>query len=168
MRFLLVLTIWIFIVGGLWSYISYRDDKRQQITASTPIDLSVDGQFSMEVTPTFSIEADPFSLTTSEASASSFEIKLNGNQIPIDAENVQRGQAIRHEDVTGILAGHNEIYIAASPPHSENTIEHGVRVKLYQDTTLLLDKTVWTSQGALLSETISFRHLQNEEGSHDH
>lgn len=168
MRFLLVVTIWLVIVGGLWSYISHRDEKRQQVTAKPPVDLSVEGQFTLEVTPTFSIEADPFALTTSEGSNLPLEVKLNGEAINIDVPQVLRGQTIRHESLTGMLAGHNQIYVAASPPLAENTLEHGIRVKLYEDTTLLVDQTVWAEQGALVAGTVSFNHLQNEEGSHDH
>lgn len=168
MRFLLVVTIWVVIVGGLWSYISNRDARRQHITAKTPVDLSVEGQFAIEVTPTFSIEDDPFALTTSDSSVPPLELKLNGKAIDINGLEVLRGQSIRFEDVVGVLAGHNEIYVTASPPISENTLEQGIRVKLYEDRTLVVDQTIWTDQGALVSGTISFSHSQNEEGSHDH
>lgn len=168
MRFLLVVTIWVVIVGGLWSYISHRDARRQQITANTPVDLSVEGQFAIEVTSTFSTEDDPFALTTSDSNSPPFEIKINGTTIDMNASEVLRGQTIRHENVDGVLAGHNEIYVTASPPLSENTLEHGIRVKLYEDSTLVVDKTVWANQGALVSGTISFSHSQQEEGNHDH
>lgn len=168
MRFLLVVTIWFVIVGGLWSYISHRDARRQQITATTPVDLSVEGKFAIEVTPTFSTEEDPFALTTSESTSRPFEVKINGKTIELNASDVLRGQTIRHENVVGVLTGHNEIYVTASPPLSENTLEHGMRVKFYEDSTLLVDKTVWADQGAIVSGTISFNHSQMEEGSHDH
>ena len=168
MRFLLVVTIWVVIVGGLWGYIADRDAKRQQIVAATPMDLSVDGQFAIEVTPTFSTEEDPFALTTSDNSASPLTVKLNGMAIDIHTQEVLRGKTIRYEDLSGVLSGHNEIYVAASPPLSENTLEHGVRVKVYEDRTLVVDQTVWADQGALVSGTISFSHSKNQEGSHDH
>jgi len=168
MRFLLVVVIWIVIVGGLWNYISHRDAKRELIVSATPIDLTVEGQFALEITPTFSTEDDPFALTTSENISSSFEVKLNGNALDMSALEFQRGETIRNGKVTGVLTGHNEIYVNASPPLSENTLEHGLRVKFYQDDTLLLDRTVWADQGTLVSGTISFNHSQNEEVSHDH
>lgn len=168
MRFLLVVTIWVVIVGGLWGYISDRDAKRQQIIAATPVDLSVEGQFAIEVTSTFSTEEDPFALTTSDNSAPPLTVKLNGMAIDIHTQEVLRGKTIRYEDVDGILSGHNEIYVTASPPLSENTLEQGVRIKLYEDNALVVDQTVWADQGALVSGTISFSYSKKEEGSHDH
>ena len=168
MRFLMVVAIWIVIVGGLWNYISHRDAKRELIVAATPIDLTVEGQYSLEITPTFSTEDDPFALTTSDNTASSFEVKLNGNALDLNVLKFQRGETIRNEKVGGVLTGHNEIYVNASPPLSENTLEHGIRVKFYQDDTLIVDRTVWADQGALVSGTISFNHSQTEEANHDH
>ena len=168
MRFLLVVTIWVVIVGGLWSYISHRDTMRQQIIATTPVDLSVEGQFAIEVTATFSIEEDPFALTTSESNTQPLKVKLNGMAIDIHTQEVLRGKTIRYEDVDGVLSGHNEIYVSASPPLSENTLEHGVRIKLYEDRAIVVDQTIWADQGALVSGTISFSHSKNEEGNHDH
>ena len=164
MRFLLVVTIWVVIVGGLWSFISHRDTRRQQITANIPVDLSVEGQFAIEVTPTFSTEDDPFALKTSESTSPPFEVKINGTTINMNVSEVLRGQTIRFENVVGVLAGHTERYVTASPPLSENTLEHGIRVKLYEDSSLVVDKTVWAGQGALVSGTISFSHSQKKEG----
>jgi hypothetical protein len=167
MRFLLVVTIWVFIVGGLWSYVSHRDAKRQHIVADTPVDLSVEGQFAIEITPTFSTEKDPFALVTSDSS-STFEVKLNGAAIEFDTEDLLRGRTVRVADISGVLSGHNELLVTASPPLSENTMEHGIRVKFYEDSTLLVDKTLWTQQGALVSGTISFSHSNAKEDSHGH
>lgn len=168
MRFLMVVAIWIVIVGGLWNYISHRDAKRERIVATTPIDLTVDGQYALEITPTFSTEDDPFALQTSDYTTTSFEVKLNGNALNMNVLEFQRGETIRTEKVAGVLTGHNEIYVNASPPLSENTLEHGIRIKFYQDNTLIVDRTVWADQGAIVSGTISFNHLETEEASHDH
>ncbi len=168
MRFLLVVVIWIVIVGGLWSYICQRDARRQQLIATSPVDLTVEGQFSLEITPTFSTEDDPFALKTSDGNAPPFEVKFNGNTVAINTQELLRGQTIRHENVVGVLAGHNEIFVNASPPIAENSLEHGIRVKFYQDHTLVIDQTIWADQGALVSGTISFSHSQTEESSHDH
>lgn len=167
MRFVLVIAIWTVIVGGLWSYISYRDTLRQQVTAGAPVDLSIEGQFTIEITPTFSTEQDPFALTTSPDPAPPIELKLNGIPIRLGVQEVVRGQTIRNEDVTGVLIGHNEIYISATPPLAENSFEHGIRIKLYEDNTLLVDRTVWAEQGALVTGTVSFNHLRKEEAPHD-
>jgi hypothetical protein len=169
MRFLLVVTIWLVIVGGLWSYIDHRDqNRREQVIAAVPVDLSVEARFAIEITPTFSAEEDPFALTTTDTSAPLLEVKLNGSEIDLDAEEVLRGKTIRQENVKGVLSGHNEIYVAASPPLAESTLEHGIRVKLFDDSGLLVDQTVWAENGAVVSGTVTFSHFQNEVESHDH
>lgn len=168
MRFFLVVIIWIVIVGGLWSYISHRDGKRLEVTRQTPVNLSVEGHFSIELTPTFSTEEDPFALTATDTPTSNLEVKLNGVAIALDAQAVLRGETIRIDNITGMLVGHNEIYLNASPPLSENSLEHGVRLKVFEDSSIIVDETLWSDQGALVSGTISFSHLQKEEGDNDH
>jgi len=168
MRFLLVVAIWVGIVGGLWGYISSRDSRREQVLAASPVNLSVEGQFALEITPTFSSEEDPFALKTADSSGSAFEVKLNGRAIETSSLELLRGQTIRLKHLDGILAGHNEIYVYASPPVSENSLEHGIRVKFFNDNVLIVDQTIWADQGALVSGTVSFSQPQNEEGSHDH
>ncbi|MBT8360962.1 MAG: hypothetical protein KJO32_08395 [Deltaproteobacteria bacterium] len=168
MRFILSIVIWFIFVGGLWLYISQRDASRQQTATVVPIAPSVVGNFSIEITPTFSTEKDPFALTTENADASSFELKLNGTPIVFPYDELQRGKAVVLENIEGLLNGHNEIYVKASPPLSENTLEHGIRIKLFEEDSLLVDKTIWSSQGALVSGTISFNHLVKKEDGHDH
>lgn len=168
MRFILSIVIWFVLVGGLWLYISKRDASKLQTATVVPIGLSVVGAFSIEITPTFSTEKDPFALTTDNAGASTLELKLNSNPIVFPSDELQRGKVVLLENIEGLLNGHNEIYVKASPPLSENTLEHGIRIKLFEEDSLLVDKTIWSSQGALVSGTISFNHLVKKEDGHDH
>ncbi len=167
MRFLLVVAIWMVIVGGLWTYVAQRDQKREMIKPPVAADISVDGQFSIEVTPTFSIEDDPFALTTSPTDSASLEVRLNGMTIDVGQSEILRGQVIRMDGVDGVLAGHNEIYVSASPPVSESGMEHGIRVKFFDASSLLVDETVWAEQGGRVSGSVSYHHSQPEEDSHD-
>lgn len=168
MRFFLVIAIWIVIVGGLTGYINKRDARRMEVQASIAPNIEAIGNFSIELTPTFSVEKDPFALTTSDAAASSVEVRLNGTPLILDSSDLKRGVTLRSEGVNGMLAGHNEIYVNASPPVSEDTLEHGIRVKLIQDRAVVADQTVWAEKGALVSGTVSFMYQEGEEESHDH
>ena len=168
MRFFLVISIWVVIVGGLWGYITQRDAKRALIVAPTATNLAVEGVFSIEITPTFSLEEDPFALNTTDNPLPPIDVKLNGVGLTIDTDEVMRGQTIRLGHVLGMLSGHNEIYIYASPPMSENMLEHGVRIKLFEDNDLVVDETIWATQGALVSGTVSFSYKGKEEAEHDH
>jgi len=168
MRFLLVIAIWIVIVGGLYGYVTKRDARRLQVKAPVAQDIRVGGNFSIEFTPTFSIEKDPFALTTSGSELPPVEIRLNGVALGLETNEIGRGVTQRLSGVSGILEGHNEIYVSASPPVSEDSLEHGIRVKLLQDRAVLVDKTLWSEQGSLVAGTVSFMHLKQEEEEHDH
>ena len=168
MRFILVTIIWVVIVGGLWSYIANRDSRRLKAAPQPIADRSVEERFAIEITPTFSTEKDPFALTTSETTQKSLEIRLNSKVLPLSSQEVLRGEAIRLEDVAGMLTGHNEIYLSASPPISESTLEHGVRVRVFQNEDSIVDETIWSGQGALVSGTISFSYATEEEDGHGH
>ncbi len=162
MRFFLVVVIWVVIVGGLWGYVLQRDSRRLQPSVQTQADLSVAKSFAVEITPTFSIEKDPFALTTTDEPVLSLEIRLNGNTLSLPSEELLRGQTVRIDRVTGIQAGYNEILINASPPLQESSLEHGVRVKLIEGDSIEVDETLWAAQGALVSGTISFDYVPKE------
>ena len=166
MRFLLSLIIWVVIVGGLWQYTALRDAGLVKQVA-TPVDLSAQGAVVIEITPTFNLEEDPFALQTTTASASSIEIALNSRQVPTDSIELTRGKVARIDDVQGLLQGHNDIYVKASPPLAESDLEQGLRIKVFVDDVLLDEHTIWSSNGALVSGSFSFKYMQ-EEGDHDH
>ena len=165
MRFLLTLCIWLVIVGGLWLYTRQRDAVIGRAVASH-VDLSVDETFAIELTPTFSVEDDPFALQMDDTPSLGIELKLNGAVIPFPDGPVQRGQVVRLEDVRGVLKGHNEIYLKASPPVAESSFEQGVRIKLFFGGDLIQDYTVWSGSGALVSGGFSFEYKAEKEEGH--
>lgn len=168
MRFFLVITIWVVIVGGLSGYISHRDGKRARAVAPPPVDRALEKQLSLELTPTFSTEQDPFALTTTEAPAAPLQVKLNGNEVVLNTGELLRGQTLRIDDVAGVLSGQNEVYISASPPLSEADFEHGVRLKVIDAGAVIVDETIWAARGALVSGSISFNLTATAEDGHDH
>lgn len=168
MRFFLVVAIWTIIVGGLWGYTSYRDAAVKNIVAAAPPDLTVSSYFTLLITPTFSIVEDPFALQVDTSSSSALEIMLNGEPLIFPADTFVRGTAVQLEKLEGVLAGHNEIYIKASPPISESSISHGVRLELFEGENQVLDKTIWGSGGALVSGTVNFSYSPAKEKDHEH
>lgn len=168
MRFVLSILIWLILVGGLWVYTSKRDASKPQAANAASIDLSVQGVFSIEITPTFSTEKDPFALTTDDTASSTLELKLNGTSIALPFDDLQRGKTVVLENIAGLLMGHNEIYLKASPPLSENALEHGIRIKVSEKDNLIADKTIWSSPGALVSGTVSFNHLAEKKDGDEH
>lgn len=167
MRFLLTILVWVVIVGGLWSYAKQREVAEASIVRQSPVFARVEDVYSLHLTPTFSIEPDPFALQTGERSGMAMELRLNGEAIAVNAENLQRGVPWGVEQVEGLIAGLNEIYLQASPPLDESGLEHGVRVQLVKGGVAVVDSTLWAAAGAQVSGTIHFE-LAAQHGGHKH
>ena len=168
MRFVLTISIWIIIVGGLWMYTSARDTGlKRQAGGVLPVVDTVDETFVIEITPTFGVEKDPFALQTGDMPEKGVELRLNGQPLDLGGETMAHGKVFRLSGVTGVNIGYNEVYLKASPPVVENDSEHGVRLKIVQGDTIIADETMWSSGGSLVSGTLSFIYEKLEAG-HDH
>lgn len=167
MRFLLVIAIWVVMAGGLSRYIAWRDRAVAAPVAGLAAARASAGEFSLEVTPTFSLEEDPFALQTGEGPASALEVRLNGRLVAIPMDELRRGRPFTLEVPEGVLAGRNEIHVKASPPVAENSLVHGLRIRVVDRDAVLVDDTVWGGDGALVSGTVGFATREMEAG-HDH
>lgn len=167
MRFLLCLIIWLVFVGGLYLYTSERDKGLAQITGPAPTVEKVMEKISIELTPTFSVEEDPFALNTGDAQGP-FEVRLNNTAIDTAALEVGRGKTMVIRDIETALAAHNEVFVKLSPPISENDLTHGVRVHLMSGQRTLADETIWNSGGGLVSGTVTFSIQDVTDKDHDH
>ncbi len=168
MRFLLSLMIWIVIVGGLWLYTWQRDMARANVVASQVRIHEVDDDYSLEITSTFSVETDPFSLQLDDSPKTPLQVLINGREIELDTEVLRRGEVLKKEKVPHLVVGSNELYLKASPPFNESNMDHGMRVRLLQAGGIVLDKTVWSRQGSLVSGTVSFQLEETAGESHGH
>ncbi len=166
MRFFMVLVIWIVFIGGLRLYTWQRDAAIVKTVSTAYTETVLERVYSLEITPTFSIAEDPFALQTDDTSESLLEIRLNGKKINIPDEQMSRGTVLRIEKISGVLAGFNEIYIKASPPLTENMLDHGIRIRLLEEGAVVVDDTVWNTHGSLVSSTISFKMASMEEKNH--
>lgn len=156
------------IIGGMYTYMSKRDAVRMAVEPPAVLDSRVDKLLTVEITPTFSVEGDPFALQLEENTGSGFELKLNGETIPLQLAPV-RGEVIRIDSLSGVRKGHNEVYVKGAPPVSESHLENGIRVKVMEDGQVIADKTIWSSDGALASGTVFFDfETAEQEDSHDH
>ena len=168
MRFIFSLLIWLIIVGGLWAYTSYRDSAIPPAASTVPlVDHTVDERVTIELTPTFDLEEDPFALRTEDQPSASIELKLNGRPVALPKEPVRHGMALRMDGIAGLLTGHNEVFVQASPPLAESGLEHGVRVKILTTHGVIGDRTVWSSGGALVSGSFGFTYQPGKEEAHD-
>lgn len=168
MRFILTIFIWVFILGGLWSYSRQREHAEAGVEIQKPTTIQVKDTYTIQVTPTFTIEKDPFALQTGEEATSGVELRLNGELLPVTVENLQRGIPWKLDGVKGLVDGNNEIYVQASPPLTESNLEHGVRVQLQKTGAVVIDRTIWSNQGSLVSGTIHFQLKEEAHKDHDH
>ena len=168
MRFLLTILIWVLFVGGLWAYTWHRDAGFPAGPHETGPVETLAGEFSLEITPTFSIEPDPFALQSESREAASLELSLNGRAIETAPETLSRGKTIQIHGLSGLQTGFNEIYVKASPPVTENMLAHGVRITVLDQGIALVDQTVWGGRGALVSGTVSFKLESATKEDHDH
>lgn len=166
MRFLLCLVIWIVFVGGLYAYTEKRDSGAFTESVAAPVVEKTKERISLELTPTFSVEEDPFALQTAEQT-SPFDLRLNGMAVDIADLPISRGQTLFIRDLEFELSDHNEVFIKASPPVAENHLTHGIRLRLLTQDKVLADQTIWSSGGGLVSGTVPFS-LTTPETDHDH
>lgn len=156
MRFILTVVIWVVIVGGLWTYSRQREIAEAGIVREKPVITAIEEKYTLRLTPTFSVEKDPFALQVEGETGMGVDLRLNGSPVEVAADSLQRGIPWVLESVDGLVVGHNEIYLQASPPLVESEREHGVRVQLVKGGQAVVDRTVWGEQGALVSGTIHF------------
>lgn len=161
MRFILTAFIWIAIVGGLWLYTQQRQQVEASIEISQPHQESLQQHFELILTPTFTIEPDPFALQVTDEPDTAIELRVNGQQLEVAAASLQRGIPLVVADIKGLVAGQNEIYVQASPPIQESWRNHGMRVQLKRTGIPLLDSTIWAGEGARVVGTVNFA-LDNE------
>lgn len=168
MRFILSLIIWIILVGGLYGYTQVRDHSRGESTIQKPQAEMAAGLYSLTLTPTFSVERDPFALTTETETAGGFELWLNGQRIAVDESSVKQGSAITIEKIAGFNVGGNEIYVKASPPVSGDMDHYALRMQLLENGSVIREITIWSSGGAQVSGTMTVVVGKEEKDEHDH
>lgn len=168
MRFLLTGVIWVIILGGLWFYSSQRQLAQERIAVVSPVTRHVEETYSLRITPTFSIEKDPFALQVDGAEASGLDLRLNGSPLPMQGEAFRRGEPLTLARVEGLVQGENEIFLQASPPLAESNIDHGVRIQLQKSGADVVDRTLWSRNGSQVSGTIHFALMKEGRDDHDH
>ncbi len=134
---------------------------------SAPV-KKIQGEYTLEITPTFSIEDDPFALQSDTQKTDTVELRLNGQLIQLPDEAVSRGSVIKLDDIPELSVGFNEFFISAGPPISEINLDHGIRLRLLEGENILVDDTIWAANGARVSGTVSFKISIEKDHDHDH
>ncbi len=167
MRFILIILIWILIAGGLGSYFWQRNQGQPLNQNLRVEEAAAIERYDLFVTPTFGVEPDPFALDEDDALDTAFTVQLNGQKLPLAIDTLERGLPISLKSLQDLHQGINEIYVKASPPMTEAHLEHGVRVVLTHEDEPIVDQTIWSSGGGVVSGTVTFE-LETPEAADDH
>lgn len=167
MRIFFVLFLWIAMIGGLTLYMHDRDAHAP--VAATAVKLSAaEGKYSVEVTPTFSAEPDPFALVSDRDAAAALTVTLRGREILARNDDVRPGVPILVDDIEGLVAGDNELLLEASPPNSEADQRHFVQLRVLKDGLPAAEETFWSEGGATVSGTLHFSLRETEGDANAH
>jgi hypothetical protein len=167
MRFTLTALAWLLMFGGLSLYIHQRD-RQKPSPLQAPIQQGLAArEFTLELTATFSPEADPFALQGDEAAAAPLVVRTAAQEL-YRTESLEPGVALRVTPVHGLVEGRNELYVQAQPPVSEAGLDHAVRIRLLQDSRVLVDQTLWGQGGSSVAGTIPFTLETHGEEPHEH
>jgi hypothetical protein len=150
MRPLLALIVAGAILGGLQLYMRTRPQPagRQAGVA----EHMAEGHFSVELTLTFDAGPDAFAVDLADAAA--LLVRLRGREILRRSEAIAAGQQLRVDDVAGVVSGHNEFYVQATPRDAVAAVSRAVRVRILRDGHPIADQTLWAEPGEVVQGAI--------------
>lgn len=167
MRPIAAIIIWIIVIGGLYSYMSSRDN----VTSSHPVAIeTATGKYKLVLTTTFDTTKDPFELKSDTNSGNAVSIELNGLSLLRLKDGPKAGRNVILDDVEGIKIGANEFFLEANPPHNAEGIAGAVRVQLFRSHEELIDKTFWGDPGEKIISTFKIEIAPDSSlrEQHDH
>ncbi|MEW6347964.1 MAG: hypothetical protein AB1646_02800 [Thermodesulfobacteriota bacterium] len=159
--------IWIAFVGGMAVYTKARQETAPPVTHERELAREA---YSLEVTTTFAVEPDPFALKDADhADAAGLVIRLNGKEIVRKTGELQPGRPFRVAPVNGLIQGNNEFYLQAFPPLDATDRVQGVRVRVFRDAEVVLDRALWSEPGTSIASTfpLSVGPAEASKGSAD-
>lgn len=159
-----VILIWLVLVGGLTLYMDHRDSRPVAARTAAALDMA-GGRYSVEVTPSFAAEADPFALAIGDAAeTSALSVTLRGRDLLSLAGGNEPGVPLEIANVEGVTAGDNEILLRAAPPPDAPSRRHFVQVRVLRDGLPLADETFWSEGGARVEGVLRFAAPSAGEG----
>lgn len=167
-RFILVISVWIVFVGGLGLYMYQRNASTGK--SIVPIEFkAAERVYTVEITPTFTAEPDPFALQTDEDELAALVLKLGDMELLSGIEQAEKGKTITVENVKGLVIGSNELYLEASPPIDQSDSSHAVRLRLLEDNIPIAEKTFWSENGSKVTGVLHFelKPHTDEDEHHD-
>lgn len=155
MRFVLAALVWLVMLGGLGLFVAQRDRYAFAPQEAPARQLAPGEELSLEITTTFSPQADPFALEGDEGGGAPLVVRNAAREL-FRGEGMEPGIPFRVHPIPGLSEGLNEIFLRAKPPLAESEKNHAVRVRILRDGEVVADQTLWGTGGAGIAGNIIF------------
>ena len=169
MRPVLAIAVWVVLIGGL----SWYMQTRQEVAAVQGFQpTALEAKITLEVTPSFAVEPDPFALRVDEKDqAVALLVRLNGRDVLKKSEKLVGGSQVTVDDVQGLVEGSNEFYVEANPPLNQASQSHAVRIRVKRVNETLAERTLWSEPGSRIAATFSLevkptKPVQDDDHGH--
>lgn len=165
LRPILAAAIVVAILGTIYGYtrfLNHLHARAQDEAAARERELiaAAEGEFEVEITPTFASEVDAFSAEldpkTGEPTAASLIVRLAGKDGAVllrRTDPVPAGQPIRIA-APGVRVGANVFYVETSPRLADAGNATALHVRIYRNLTLITEKTLWANAGERLGGSL--------------
>jgi len=165
MRPVLAVCVCFVLLGGLALFMSSKHEGSGFRTVESKPAV---GGFSLEITPSFTVEPDPFALRTSSGEQpAALIVKVNGREVLRREDRVEGGAPLVAQNITEMIEGENELYVEANPPLDQANNAHAIRAKVVRDGEQIADRTLWSEPGVKLAATFRIQVRPQEEKRKD-
>ena len=159
--------VWVLFVGGVTLYMGHRHSAMGQPATAMAL-RTVDRTYLVEVTTSFTAEADPFALRTDTSEeAPALLLRLGDTELLRLSDGVVAGQPRRLEAVQGLTRGSNELFVKATPPTALEGRQF-VQLRVLQGGQSLAETVLWSEGGAAVAGSLRFVLEEDEEDGHEH
>jgi len=150
-RPIIAILISVVVLGGVGAFIAASTARRVP-DATVFEQTAATGVFSLEITPTFDAEADPFALDLI-----ALQVQHAGNTILRRDDKCAANETLlvtEFPENVKIIVGKNELYIQAFPGEGALAAANAVRIRVFRDGQPITDNTIWSEPGAPVEGTI--------------
>jgi len=139
MRLLLAAAVALGILVGTRAFLVSTTTNR--VTRIALQEQEADGKFQIQLVPMFDAGPDAFALDT--ADASTLIVEMRGQTIYNRQQPAANGTPIVIDDVQGLVAGDNELFIRATPASDDPNAIRAIRVRVLRNGRVIAE--VWLS-----------------------
>jgi hypothetical protein len=144
---------------------------RERVTrgeALGPSQALIDERITLEIVPTFPLEADPFALKgEAEEAGPALTAGVNGVEVLRVGGPVEAGDSVRVSPVPGLAKGVNEVFVEGCPPSGRRGRVAGIRIRILRGEEILEEKVLWSDHSEKVSGTLTFTLRDSGSGKSD-